>query len=65
MYKVVFKRKKDAQTPTPISTPAASQCWADPARSILVQLRALALGWTGGGARKKGQPVGLLDRHGG
>jgi hypothetical protein len=46
--------QKDAQTPTTISTPASLRCWADPARSILIQLRALALGWRGGGARKEG-----------
>jgi hypothetical protein len=46
--------QKDAQTPTTIPTPASLRCWADPARSILIQLRALALGWRGGGARKEG-----------
>lgn len=45
--------QKDAQTPNDISTPAALRCWSAPARSILVQLRALALGWTGGGAKEE------------
>lgn len=47
------RAQKDAQAPKTISTPAALQCWADPARSILAQLRALALGWVGGWRREQ------------
>jgi hypothetical protein len=47
MYEVATSAPRRADPQRPFSVPAALRCWADPARSILIQLRALAPGWTG------------------
>lgn len=58
---------RDAQTPNDQDVRRRPPCkiGLHPARRhFLVQLRALALGWTGGGSTARGQPVVLLDGHG-